>query len=72
MPRLKTVPGDPIYNRPFSGHYWQILLGDQMERSRSLWGYTLPADQAAPAGARRVLTLEGPRDQPLAGGFPEP
>ncbi|WP_313349479.1 HAMP domain-containing sensor histidine kinase [Paracoccus sp. (in: a-proteobacteria)] len=65
LPRLKTVPGDPIYNRPFSGHYWQILLGDQMERSRSLWDYTLPVDQAAPAGARRVLTLEGPRDQPL-------
>ena len=65
LPRLHTVPRDPIYDRPFSGHYWQIWLGKEVTRSRSLWDYTLPVDDAPPTGAHRILTLEGPRDQSL-------
>lgn len=64
-PRLRAIPRDPLYDRPFSGHYWQIWLGDQVLRSRSLWDHVMPVEDAAPAGARRVLALEGPRDRSL-------
>lgn len=33
---------DPVYRRPYSGHYWQIATPETELRSRSLWDYTLP------------------------------
>ncbi|MCJ1899524.1 MULTISPECIES: HAMP domain-containing sensor histidine kinase [Paracoccus] len=64
--RLRAPPDDPLYDQPFSGHYWQVMLGSELRRSRSLWDYTLPSDQPAPApGETAVRTLPGPRGEPL-------
>lgn len=64
--RLRAPPEDPLYDQPFSGHYWQVRLGDETRRSRSLWDYTLPVQGNAPTpGQSRVLDLAGPRGEPL-------
>jgi signal transduction histidine kinase len=64
--RLRAPPEDPLYDQPFSGHYWQISLGDETRRSRSLWDHALPlADTALAPGQSRVLSLYGPRGEPL-------
>lgn len=65
-PILHSPPPDPLYDRPLSGHYWQLRLGDRLTRSRSLWDAALPELRAPLApGTQRVLTLEGPRGAPL-------
>lgn len=57
---------DPLYNRPFSGHYWQVELGSELHRSRSLWDYTLPvATSGVAVGETRVFATAGPRAEPL-------
>lgn len=64
--RLRPPPEDPLYSQPFSGHYWQVTLGEETRRSRSLWDYTLPAEAPAPPpGQTRVRTLPGPRGEAL-------
>lgn len=66
LPRLADAPRDPLYQRPFSGEYWQVRIGDRTARSRSLWDFSLPLpDQPLPAGVWRVATIDGPRDQRL-------
>jgi signal transduction histidine kinase len=63
---LRVASIDPLYNQPFSGSYWQIVLGNEQHRSRSLWDYELPMDHAPPPpGPPQVLDLPGPRDRPL-------
>ena len=63
---LQSAPADPLYDQPFSGHYWQLELGDRSYRSRSLWDVTLPRiDPVLPSGSTRVLTINGPRGEPL-------
>lgn len=60
---MPAQPRDPLYQRPFSGHYWQIEgLADRL-RSRSLWDHVLalPAD----TGETWQGELTGPLDQPL-------
>lgn len=65
-PHFEEKPGDPIYDRPFSGHYWWMQLGTATRQSRSLWDEVLPLPQRAPAaGAWRISTVEGPRGQRL-------
>lgn len=65
-PGFRRTPVDPLYERPFSGHYWQLELGEEIRRSRSLWDYILPhVGPALPSGSTRVLTLQGPRSEPL-------
>lgn len=65
-PVLRSTPIDPLYMQPLSGHYWQIRLGDQVQRARSLWDYTLPLPETPPApGTATVLTLPGPRGEAL-------
>ncbi|QCO56672.1 HAMP domain-containing histidine kinase (plasmid) [Pseudorhodobacter turbinis] len=61
--RLPTPPYDPIYQRPYSGHYWQITAPGKDLRSRSLWDYTLPLPQDAEELWRGSLT--GPRGEVL-------
>ena len=59
-------PIDPQYDRPFSGRYWMIRLGETLQTSRSLWDFDLALPAKAPApGATHVLTLQGPMDQRL-------
>lgn len=63
---LGPGPEDPTYQRPFSGHYWQVELGAEIRRSRSLWDVTLPRiGPPLPPGTERVLEMAGPRDEPL-------
>ncbi|VDS09881.1 Virulence sensor histidine kinase PhoQ [Paracoccus haematequi] len=66
VPRLTAPPTDRLYQQPFSGQYWQVALADQVQRSRSLWDYTLPMDRPAPAPGRSdVLDLPGPQGERL-------
>lgn len=63
---LRAPPEDPLYDQPFSGHYWQVSLGEETRRSRSLWDYALPLEgRPLPPGQSRVLNLPGPRGEPL-------
>ncbi|WP_050527674.1 sensor histidine kinase [Pseudorhodobacter aquimaris] len=61
--RLPAPPHDPIYQRPYSGHYWQITAPGKELRSRSLWDYTLPLPQERADLWHGSLT--GPRDEVL-------
>ena len=64
--RFREAPADPLFDQPFSGHYWQIELGQDLRRARSLWDYVLPPGPAgAVPGQSRVLTLPGPRGEAL-------
>lgn len=65
-PSLRPIATDPRYGQPFSGHYWQIELGGEVSRSRSLWDYTLPAAEGVTQqGQKRVLALRGPQGEEL-------
>ena len=65
-PAFAAGPADPLYEQPFSGHYWQITLGDREYRSRSLWDYVLPTGAPAPPpGETATLSLPGPRGDAL-------
>ncbi len=63
--RLDVTPGDvaPIYERPYSGHYFVLRTGDQRVRSRSLWDSDL--DLEGLAGDAGLVEMEGPRGEPL-------
>lgn len=65
-PVFRPRAADPLYDRPFSGHYWQADLSGTLWRSRSLWDYRFP-ESAGPAepGTRRVLSLPGPQGEEL-------
>lgn len=66
QPGLRQVPLDPLYDQIFSGHYWQLQLGSELRHSRSLWDVSLPMAAGPPApGSTRLLTLTGPKDEPL-------
>lgn len=54
----------PIYARPFSGHYYKILLRTASLRSRSLWDQDLMF-QTLPTGHQQRLHTRGPQQQPL-------
>jgi signal transduction histidine kinase len=61
-----TAGGDPAYQRPYSGSYWQIGIGAEQWRSRSLWDYELAVpDAAPPVGAVDVVSADGPDGQRL-------
>lgn len=63
-PVLDEAPRDPLYQRPYSGHYWQVELGGEHLRSRSLWDYDLPLPE--PDGATTWLgDLPGPAGETL-------
>lgn len=60
---MPAPPRDPLYQQPFSGHYWQIEAPADQLRSRSLWDHVLalPAD----TGEAWQGELTGPLKQPL-------
>ncbi|MFT5485381.1 MAG: signal transduction histidine kinase, partial [Alphaproteobacteria bacterium] len=64
---LTRPPGDPEFERPLSGRYWQITppAGAPL-RSRSLWDQTLKLPEASSArtGVRRYI-VRGPQDEEL-------
>jgi signal transduction histidine kinase len=63
---VPTAGGDPAYQRPYSGSYWQIGIGEAVWRSRSLWDQTLAIPATAPPmGAVNVLEADGPDGQRL-------
>ncbi|NOX44042.1 MAG: sensor histidine kinase [Gammaproteobacteria bacterium] len=53
-----------IFQRPFSGHYFKVLTGEQQIRSRSLWDQDL-AIETLPSGKKTNLHLIGPEQKPL-------
>lgn len=65
--RFLAPSGDPAYQQPLSGHYWQVSFDGRLLRSRSLWDYVLPLPEEAPSPARtgRPLTLPGPQGEAL-------
>ncbi|WP_130469885.1 sensor histidine kinase [Candidatus Magnetaquicoccus inordinatus] len=64
QPYLATGHLDPIYLRPWSGHYFHIRINENSFRSRSLWDTDLPLPPFL-EGQEQVLTLSGPRQEPL-------
>jgi len=56
--RQALIPG--IYERPFSGHYFQIDIAEKSLRSRSLWDEQLP-----PQTEDVLRDVPGPDDQRL-------
>lgn len=73
-PRLKAAMGDPRWDAPYSGLYWQIealegahvATGRVVLRSRSLWDDALGLPQEPlPAGELRRHLIAGPNGQAL-------
>lgn len=61
---IDTKRINTIYERPFSGHYYVIVIDGQEYVSRSLWDAQLAVPYVN-AGVEIVLTLEGPDNQSL-------
>ncbi len=63
-PILNPERVDPIYKRPFSGRYFQILSGNDVLRSRSLWDQAL---SFSPLGVGQSMErhVSGPQGQGL-------
>ena len=60
---LAWTPSDPRYNRPLSGWYWQIRLGQEvLARSESAWREPLEPEAAF---GDRVQELTGPEETAL-------
>lgn len=63
--RLDATHVAPVYDRPFSGHYF-VISGERGEvRSRSLHGEDLPGRAPETPGVVRISEAWGPRGQPL-------
>lgn len=54
----------PIYQRPFSGHYFKLSLPSQTIRSRSLWDEVLNISMEQPHYPK-LTTIIGPYNEPL-------
>ena len=61
--QMDTTRLASIYERPFSGHYYRVQIGQTSIRSRSLWDLPLPQDLTAPAQGHRTGHLDGPDGQ---------
>lgn len=53
-----------VYHRPFSGHYYVVLVSGQQKVSRSLWDFELNLKPLVP-GKQAQVWLAGPEQQPL-------
>ncbi len=63
-PYLANGHIDPIYLRPWSGHYYHIRINEHAFRSRSLWDADLPLPPFE-EGEEQLQTGFGPRQEPL-------
>ena len=58
-------PLPPVYNQPFSGHYYWVRFDDgRLRRSRSLWDHQLELGPLSP-GMSVIDRHDGPQDQRL-------
>jgi signal transduction histidine kinase len=55
---------EPIFSRPYSGQYYQIIANNTVIRSRSLWDQELLVPELG-AGEQKRIYLQGPDKQPL-------
>lgn len=60
---MTEPPRDPLYQRPYSGHYWQISAQESEMRSRSLWDYALSLPDGPDATWQGLLP--GPEGEAL-------
>lgn len=57
---------DPLYQRVYSGHYWQIRVDNSViARSRSLWDQDLATEPVSKTGSGSYRHIAGPRGEPL-------
>jgi len=61
---LNPVFQDPIYHRPYSGHYYLVEGGEVQFRSRSLWDAEIEVPRLTP-GQVETLRMTGPQQQLL-------
>ena len=61
---LNPVFRDPIYHRPYSGHYYLVDGAEQLFRSRSLWDAPFEVPHLAP-GEMETRRMTGPQGQRL-------
>jgi len=66
-PALSQSPGDPRYDIPLSGYYWQInpIQGGAPLRSPSLWDFVL-APTLSSGENQQFARLDGPNGQTLS------
>lgn len=66
LPSVGRPAGEPRFEQPYSGWYWQVTDGAGINvRSRSLWDFALPMALDGMAGAIQMHREAGPRGQVL-------
>jgi signal transduction histidine kinase len=63
-PALQGARLGAVFERPYSGHYYRVAVGEHVLRSRSLWDQDLAAASTVP-GATTRERLAGPQGQSL-------
>ena len=64
--RVGSLLGDPRFDQPYSGWYWQVSDGAApLARSRSLWDAALPVSPPAGDGSVSFRRDRGPRQEEL-------
>lgn len=65
-PKLTRAVGEPRFDQPYSGWYWEIAADrESLLRSTSLWSERLPLS-SQPVGGKPVFAeVEGPNDETL-------
>lgn len=56
---------NPIYKRPFSGHYFVVQFANQQLTSRSLWEQSLPITLRQEKDTNSSWRIQGPSEQEL-------
>ncbi len=65
-PKLTRGIGEPRFDMPYSGWYWEIAVGSSpLLRSRSLWDESLPLTAQLDATDALFADVDGPNDENL-------
>jgi len=65
-PQLTRGLGEPRFDQPYSGWYWEIAAeGRPLLRSRSLWDQTLPMSGEPTTSEAVTSKAQGPEGEPL-------
>jgi signal transduction histidine kinase len=65
-PKLTRGIGEPRFDMPYSGWYWEIAVGSSpLLRSRSLWDESLPLSVQPDATEPLFADVDGPNDENL-------